>query len=147
MGSTSFNKSRYGSGRQVNLWRQSKTTWSVAIGTALTIGIGIFIAYLGYNNLGNPPVSGKQIGYRIIDPSTMSLQFTVTRDNPSQPAVCIIRSRSQDGAEVGRREVLIPASPDTIVDVTSVVRSTRLPAVGDVFGCSLTIPSYLVFQQ
>jgi hypothetical protein len=70
--------------------------------------------------------------------------ITVTRDDPSRPVVCIVRARSIDGSETGRREVLVPPSSQKTVQVTTAVKASRPPVVGDVYGCGTDVPSYLV---
>ncbi|HYR13616.1 MAG TPA: DUF4307 domain-containing protein, partial [Mycobacterium sp.] len=44
----------------------------------------------------------------------------------------------------GRREVLVPPSTQKTVQVTTVVKASRPPVVGDVYGCGTDVPSYLV---
>jgi hypothetical protein len=83
-------------------------------------------------------------GYRLVDDETVSVTFTVTRRDPSRPAVCIVRARSKDGSETGRREVLVPPSPQRSVQVTTIVKASRPPVIGDVYGCGLDVPKYLV---
>ncbi len=58
--------------------------------------------------------------------------------------VCIVRARAIDGSETGRREVLVGPSDQRVVQVTTLVKSTRKPVVGDVYGCGTDVPSYLV---
>jgi hypothetical protein len=40
--------------------------------------------------------------------------------------------------------VLVPASSQDTVNVTTIVKSTRPPVVGDVYGCGIDVPSYLM---
>jgi hypothetical protein len=56
---------------------------------------------------------------------------------------CIVRARSKDGSETGRREVLIPPSDSPTVQVTTIVKSFQPPTIGDVYGCGTDVPSYL----
>ena len=72
------------------------------------------------------------------------MTISVTRDDPSRPAVCIVRARSNDGSETGRREVLVAPSSDKTVQVTTLVKTSRPPVIGDVYGCGTDVPSYLV---
>ena len=72
------------------------------------------------------------------------MTISVTRADPSRPVVCIVRARAKDGSETGRREVLVPPSEQATVQVTTIVKSSRPPAVGDVYGCGTEVPSYLV---
>jgi hypothetical protein len=40
--------------------------------------------------------------------------------------------------------VLVPPSTRKTVQVTTVVKASRPPVVGDVYGCGADVPSYLV---
>ena len=75
---------------------------------------------------------------------TVEVTLSVTRDDPSQPVVCIVRARSFDGNETGRREVLVVPSTVATVQVTTIVKTSRPPVVGDVYGCGTDVPAYLV---
>ncbi|MGH3723820.1 MAG: DUF4307 domain-containing protein [Mycobacterium sp.] len=117
----------------------------IAIGlTVLVVVAGVVIAAIGYNRLGPGDVKGELSAYKLVDTSTVSVTASVERKDPSKPAVCILRARSIDGSETGRREVLVPPSSERSVQITALVKSTRTPVTGDVYGCSLAIPTYLV---
>lgn len=106
--------------------------------------VGLAVAWVGYQNISSTPVSGDQLAFTLIDDSTVSIRFDVTRDDPSQPAVCILRARSFDGTETGRREVYVPPSTDGVTTLESTVRTSEPPVASDVYGCGLTVPAYLV---
>jgi hypothetical protein len=117
----------------------------IAIGlTVLTLAAGIAIAVIASERLGNGDVKGELVGYQLLDGETVQVTINVTRDDPSRPVVCIVRARSVDGSETGRREVLVPPSTQATVQVTSVVKAGGRPVVGDVYGCGTDVPSYLV---
>jgi hypothetical protein len=117
----------------------------IAIGlTLVIIVVGIVVALVGYQRLGTAEVKGELSAYRLVDDHTAEVTIGVTRQDPSQPVVCIVRARSVDGSEVGRRELLVPPSQQDTVQVTTIVKTTRSPAVGDVYGCGTDVPSYLV---
>ncbi len=115
----------------------------IALGV-LVLAAGIVIAVIGYQRLGTSDVEGKLGGYRLLDNETVSVTITVTRADPSRPVVCIVRARSIDGAETGRRELLIPPSAQATVQVTTTVKSSRPPVMGDIYGCGTAVPGYLV---
>ncbi|MGH3933697.1 MAG: DUF4307 domain-containing protein [Pseudonocardiaceae bacterium] len=136
---------RYGS-RSSGRYRR----WGVLAGLLITVLAGLVAAVIGYRNLGGPPVRGAALGFVPLagEPGTQSetygveLRFTVVRDDPSRPAVCIVRARSRDGQETGRKEIYVPPAAGSIV-LTTVVRTSQPPVTADVYGCSLTVPSYL----
>jgi hypothetical protein len=131
---------RYGRTRHSRLPRR---LLAVALG-ALALAAGVAVAVVGYQRLGNSDVEGTLAGYQLIDGETVSVTITVRRSDPSRPAVCIVRSRSKDGTETGRRELLVPPSKQASVQVTAMVKSGRPPVMGDVYGCGLDVPAYLV---
>jgi uncharacterized protein DUF4307 len=111
--------------------------------TALVLVAGVAIAIIASGRFGSP-AEGELRGYRLVDDQTVEVTISVTREDPAQPAVCIVRARSIDGSETGRREVLVPPSTQKTVQVTAVVKSYRPPVVGDVYGCGTDVPAYLV---
>jgi hypothetical protein len=117
----------------------------LAIGLFLLIVVvGVAIAFVGFQRLGAGDVEGKLGGYRLVDNGTAEVTISVTRKDPSRPVVCIVRARSLDGSETGRREVLVPPSATATVQVTTIVRTSEPPVMGDVYGCGTDVPSYLV---
>ena len=123
---------------------RSNRRW-IAIGlTVLVLAIGVWIAVIASQRLGTGEVKGELGGYQLVDDDTVQVTITVTRDDPSRPVVCIVRARSIDGSETGRREVLVPPSSQKTVQVTTTVKASRPPVVGDVYGCGTDVPSYLV---
>jgi len=130
---------RYGRSRLSQRARRN-----VAIGlTLLIVAAGIGIALVGFQRLGTGDVKGELGGYELLDASTVEVTMSVTREDPSRPVVCIVRARSFDGSETGRREVLVPPSTQGTVQVTTVVKTSKPPVVGDVYGCGTDVPSYL----
>ncbi|MCW2517450.1 MAG: hypothetical protein JWR46_69 [Mycobacterium sp.] len=131
---------RYGRQR---LTRRSRRR-AVVILSVLIIAAGVALALVAYQRLGTGEVKGELAGYQLIDGETVQVTISVTRKDPSRAVVCIIRARSIDGAETGRREVLVPPSKQETVQVTALVKSARPPVVGDVYGCGTDVPGYLV---
>jgi Domain of unknown function (DUF4307) len=130
---------RYGRQR---LSRRSRR--AVAIGlTLLIVAVGVVVALVGFQRLGSSDVKGEIRGYRLIDDETVEVTISVTREDPTQQVVCIVRARSLDGSETGRRELLVAPSKQTSVQVTTIVKSSKPPVVGDVYGCGTDVPDYL----
>jgi Domain of unknown function (DUF4307) len=138
-GSTARSEARYGRTRL-----SRKTRRRVAIGlTALVLAAGVGIALVGYRRIGSSPVTGTLVGYQVIDDETASVTISVTRADPSRPVDCIVRVRSTDGGETGRREVLVPPAEQATVQVTTTLKSARPPVMADVYGCGTDVPAYL----
>jgi Domain of unknown function (DUF4307) len=110
---------------------------------ALVVLGGLGVAVLGYRNLGPQPIEGRQTAFRVIDDGSVRITFQVVRQQPERPAMCIARARSSDGDETGRKEVFVPPGPRSVLAET-VLRTSRRPVTGEIFGCSYDVPEYLV---
>jgi hypothetical protein len=131
---------RYGRQRLTRRTRR----WMVVGLTALVLVTGVAIAAVAFVRFDAGDVKGELGGYRILDDKTVEVTISVTRDDPSRPVVCIVRARSYDGTETGRREVLVAPSTADTVQVKTLVKTSRPAAIGDVYGCGTDVPSYLV---
>jgi Domain of unknown function (DUF4307) len=132
-------EARYGRSR---LSRASRRRVVIAL-AVLVVGAGTVVAVIGYQRLGTSDVAGSLAGYQVIDNETASVTISVTRSDPSRPVDCIVRVRSKDGGETGRREVLVPPSDQATVQVTTMVRSSKPPVMADIYGCGTDVPGYL----
>jgi hypothetical protein len=131
---------RYGRQR---LSRRNRRRIAIVL-TVLVLVAGFVIAVIASQRFGTGDVKGELSGYQIVDDETVEVTISVTRNDPSRPVVCIVRARSIDGGETGRREVLVGPSAQATVQVTTIVKASRPPVVGDVYGCGTDVPSYLV---
>ena len=109
----------------------------------LIVTVGVVIALIAFQRFGTGDVKGELGGYKIVDDETVAVTITVTRSDPSVPAVCIVRARSISGDETGRREILVPPSTASSVVIDALVKSTKPPVVGDIYGCGIDVPPYL----
>ena len=125
---------RYGSRRSPR--------WLPALLLVAVLALATVIAVVGFRNLGSPPIQGRQTAFRVIDDGTVEVTFQVVRRQPERAAVCIVRARSRDGDETGRKEVFVPAGPGSAV-ASTVLRTSRRAVTGEVFGCSYDVPPYL----
>lgn len=130
---------RYGRPR---LSRRARRRVAIALGV-LVAAAGIVIAVIGYQRISTRAVTGSLVGYRLVDDETASVTISVTRSDPSRPVACIVRVRATNGSETGRRELLVPPSEATTVQVTTTVKSSQPPVMADVYGCGTEVPSYL----
>lgn len=122
---------------------KSRRRWFVVL-TVLVVAAGVLIAWVGYQRFSDPDISGEASGYQIIDSSTVEVKFTVNRKDPSKPATCVVRARSKDGSETGRREIYVPPAGSSQLSMSTLVRTSAPPAVGEVYGCADSVPDYLV---
>jgi len=132
-------EARYGRSR---LSRVSRRRVVIAV-AMLAVAAGVIVAVIGYQRLGTSDVTGSLAGYAVIDNETASVTISVTRSDPSRPVDCVVRVRAKDGSETGRREVLVPPSDQATVQVTTTVKSSKPPALADIYGCGTDVPGYL----
>ena len=132
--------SRYG---RTPMPERNRRRLALALG-GLVVAAGVGIALAAYQRFEVVDVEGKAAAFEVIDDHTVTVTISVTRRDPSQPVVCIVRSRSKDGAETGRREVLVGPSDSKTVQVKTTVASFKRAFVGDVYGCGTDVPGYLV---
>ncbi|MEX3505539.1 DUF4307 domain-containing protein [Corynebacterium sp. LK2510] len=93
------------------------------------------------------PVSADFITQEHVDDSTTRLWIDVQRKDPSVASYCIVTAVDYEFAEVGRREVVIPAGGEKLTRI-GVDVPVRSPGVsGRVYGCSDDIPFYLDTSQ
>ena len=91
----------------------------------------------------NQPVRAEFISQEHIDDNTGRLWIDVNRKNPDKPAYCIVTAVDYSHAEVGRREVILPAGGDEHSRI-AVDLPVREPLVsGRIYGCSENLPFYM----
>lgn len=114
--------------------------WRLWAFVTMCVLLGGMIAWIAYQNLGSAPIETNRASFRQLPGNALEFTFTVQRDQPQNDAVCIVRVRSEQGVETGRREVLVPPGDTTI---TTVIKSTKPPVTANVVGCSYDIPNYM----
>jgi Domain of unknown function (DUF4307) len=116
--------------------------WLPAVLLVTVVAVTTAAAVLGFRNLGSPPIEGRQTAFNVLDEGRVEVVFQVVRERPERAAVCIVRARSRDGDETGRKEVYVPAGARSVI-ASTVIRTSRRPVTGEVFGCSYDVPAYL----
>ncbi|AOW94296.1 hypothetical protein BFN03_02145 [Rhodococcus sp. WMMA185] len=117
--------------------------WQIWALSAIVAAVGLTVAVFAFNRFNASEIDSQATSFDLVSDSQIDITFTVTREEPYRDAVCIIRSRSRDGSETGRREVYIAGGNDKTVKITAPVYTSRPPAMGDIYGCSLDVPAYL----
>ncbi|MEV6134829.1 DUF4307 domain-containing protein [Nocardia sp. NPDC051990] len=110
---------------------------------AVVLAAGLGVAYIGFQKYGPGDIDAEQLGYTVVDDSTISVHLKVTRKDPQQPVVCFVRAMARDGSELGRREVLIEPSGSGTIELTTTVRASAQPVSSSIYGCSDNVPKYL----
>ena len=89
------------------------------------------------------PISATLVSHERIDDTTSRVWFDVSRNDPSVPGYCIITSLNYEHAEIGRRDVVVPAGGEKQTRMYVDIPVRDQPVSGGVYGCSTTIPSFL----
>jgi hypothetical protein len=82
----------------------------------------------------NPPVRYDLVGFHPVSATSVEIRFSVVRE-PGLVVACVLRARGSGGAEVGRRQVVVPAAAIDRTDLTSTVTTTALAVTGEVLAC------------
>ncbi|MCP3798694.1 DUF4307 domain-containing protein [Allokutzneria sp. A3M-2-11 16] len=128
---------RYGRDRDRRMPR-----WAQVSLLVFFLSLGVAVTVVGFLNLGTQPISTERTAFTVLDDANVKIDFQVIRDEPERAAACVVRARSADGDEVGRKEVYVPPARDLSLR-TTVIRTSKRPVTGEVFGCSYQVPEYL----
>jgi hypothetical protein len=111
---------------------------------AVVLLAGAGVAYLGWAKFGPKDIESEELGYTVLDDSSVEVKIRLTRADPSKPVVCLVRAMSRDLTEVGRREVLVqPTAGEKTVRVSTVVEASERPASAAIYTCTDRVPGYL----
>ncbi|WP_436787614.1 DUF4307 domain-containing protein [Yinghuangia sp. YIM S10712] len=84
----------------------------------------------------NRDVTASIPSFEVTSDRTVEAHIEVRKDK-DDTAVCILRSRSEDGTEVGRKEVRIPAADSKTVTVVEVLQTIARPNTAELDGCRI----------
>ena len=119
----------------------------VAIAAVLLVGFMIFAVARVVSDRSAQPISADFISQERVDDATSRLWIDVTRDDPEVPAYCIVIAVDYDHAEIGRREVVLPAGGEAMQRIPVDMPVSGDLASGRVYGCSERIPAYMDAQS
>lgn len=109
---------------------------------AMVILLVIFVAhYLAHRS--DTPVSAEMTNYQQVSDSELDMWIDVTRTDTSQDSYCIVRALNLNMAEVGRRDVVIPAGGDEVTRWSVPITTRDAPVSGSVYGCAQGLPHHL----
>jgi hypothetical protein len=107
----------------------------MALLLAAALAAGSLLAVRLYGMYGDPTYDAQVITYTDITDAQVVVVFRVTVPEGGS-AVCLVRARSRDGAEVGRAEVRVDAAPgEKRPTVSHRLATTGRPMIGEVLRC------------
>ncbi|WKD57947.1 hypothetical protein CAPI_07035 [Corynebacterium capitovis DSM 44611] len=89
------------------------------------------------------PVTADFITAERMSDDTAKLWVDVSRKDTSKPSYCIVTAVDYSVAEVGRREVILPAGGDELTRIGVELPVRGAAVSGRVYGCSQDIPFYM----
>lgn len=89
------------------------------------------------------PVSASFITHERLDDDTSRVWVDIVRSDVDEPSYCIVTALNYAMAEVGRREVAIPAGGDAQMRISVDMPVRDYPVSGTAYGCSSNVPFYL----
>lgn len=96
------------------------------ITAAATVAV-VLLALLAWLAMGQggQPVRTNDIGYEVNDDNSVSVVFEIVRPDPSIPVRCSVQALDAAWAQMGVREVEIPASAHRVQRITVEVNTTQ----------------------
>lgn len=107
--------------------------WAMPLLVTLALFAGLAVSLSAYRNLRGPGVSGTVAAFTTAE-DHVDIRLEVVRDRPHEPAICTLRARSRQGAEVGHAEVAVKPGAGTVV-LDYRLATTGRPVTGEVVGC------------
>ncbi|MEH0973926.1 DUF4307 domain-containing protein [Micromonospora sp. CPCC 205546] len=130
-GAPAFPPGRYGRRREPGRRRPLL----VALLAVVMVAVMILVAVRLYRQYGDPNYDAEVITYTGITDRQVLVDFRVTVPEGGS-AVCLLRARDRDGAEVAREEVTVTAPPgQRQVATQHRLVTTARPFIGEVLRC------------
>lgn len=127
-----FPPGRYGHRRE----RRAAPRWLPPVLVIAVVIAGLAVAAGYYQRFGADRYNAQMLRFDAPTSSKVIMTFRVTKPS-GKAAKCVVRSRSYDGAEVGRATVPVPAGRADAdhVDVSYTLTTRKQGATAEVQGC------------
>ncbi|WP_405613068.1 DUF4307 domain-containing protein [Streptomyces sp. NBC_01511] len=104
------------------------------VGSVLGVGLLALVGWFGYDYVAGQSVSGELIKFKRVSDTRVEAHLEVRKDRNAAGS-CLLRSRAEDGAEVGRKDVRVEG-PETRIDEVITIRTTRSATSAELVGCT-----------
>jgi Domain of unknown function (DUF4307) len=104
------------------------------VGAVLGVGLLGMISWFGYDYVSGQKISAEIIKFDVSADDKVQVHLEVRKDEETQ-GYCTLRSRAEDGSEVGRRDVRFDGR-ESRVDQVVTVRTTSRATSAELQGCT-----------
>ncbi|GAA3374853.1 DUF4307 domain-containing protein [Streptomyces sannanensis] len=104
------------------------------LGAVLGAGLLGLVGWYGYSYVAGQDISAEIIKFKVVSDSAIEVHLEVRKDQDAS-GYCMLRSRSEDGAVVGRLEVRFDQPTDRIDEIVT-VRTTARATNAELTGCT-----------
>ncbi|MEV5973914.1 DUF4307 domain-containing protein [Streptomyces sp. NPDC051921] len=104
------------------------------VGAALGAALLVVMGWFGWYYVVDNKISAEMIKFDVVSDSEVQVHLEIRKDADAK-GVCTLRSRSEDGAEVGRKDVRIDEPGDRL-DRVWTIRTTARATSAELIGCT-----------
>ncbi|MER6114839.1 DUF4307 domain-containing protein [Streptomyces sp. NPDC001743] len=122
-------ENRYGRSADQRADRKLKIIGSV-LGVAL---LGV-VGWIGYDYVGGQALSAEMIKFKVVSDDRVEVHLEVRKDRDAK-GYCTLRSQSENGTEVARKDFRFDGATDRIDRVLTLRTTSRATAV-ELLGCT-----------
>ncbi|UQA93381.1 DUF4307 domain-containing protein [Streptomyces halobius] len=105
------------------------------IGGVLGVALVGVVGWAGASYISGQDLSGRVITWDAVSDSAVTVRLEVVKGK-DDTGVCTLRSQSENGAEVGRKDVIIDQRTEQ-VDTEITVRTTKRATTAELVGCTV----------
>ncbi|MFI8826015.1 DUF4307 domain-containing protein [Streptomyces sp. NPDC053431] len=104
------------------------------VGAVLGVVLLALMGWFGWYYVVDNKISAEMIKFDVVSDSEVQVHLEIRKDADAK-GVCTLRSRSEDGAEVGRKDVRID-EPGVRLDRVYSIRTTAKATSAELIGCT-----------
>lgn len=106
------------------------------IGSVLGVALLGLVGWAGGSYIAGQDLSGRVVSWKVVSAEAVDVHLEVIKDKGAK-GVCTIRSQSEDGGEVGRKDITVDAARGQ-VDTVERMRTTGRANTVELIGCTAT---------
>ncbi|MQS34538.1 DUF4307 domain-containing protein [Streptomyces katsurahamanus] len=105
------------------------------LGAVLGTGFLAMVGWFGYDYITEQKISAELIKFSVSSDREVQVHLEIRKDS-GVTGSCTVRSRSEDGAEVGRLDVAVDRADETRIDQVVTVRTTARATSAELVQCA-----------